>query len=131
MSGTVPHGKFYWNELMTDDVEKAKAFYAQLLGWSFTGMPIEGHQDATYTIALKGEEPVAGLVDKTLFVPAAVPSHWFSYIAVDDVDVAVQVVEGNGGQVVRPPFDVPDVGRIAIIMDATGAPLGLMTPANP
>ncbi len=34
-----PHGKFYWNELMTRDVEKAKKFYAEAMGWSFEAMP--------------------------------------------------------------------------------------------
>ena len=39
---TTTHGKFYWNELMTRDVERAKKFYADTLGWSFDGMPMPG-----------------------------------------------------------------------------------------
>jgi predicted enzyme related to lactoylglutathione lyase len=32
------HGTFYWNELMTRDAEKAKAFYAATLNWTFEAM---------------------------------------------------------------------------------------------
>ena len=27
------HGTFFWNELMTWSVDKAKAFYQETLGW--------------------------------------------------------------------------------------------------
>lgn len=120
-----PHAKFYWNELMTDDVEKAKAFYSAVLGWTFSEMPMEGGR--VYYVAMLGEEPVAGLMDKTDIVPPHVPPHWFGYISVDDVDARVALLQAKGGQVVRPPFDIEGVGRIAIVADATGAPLGLMT----
>ncbi|MDI4666381.1 VOC family protein [Xanthobacter autotrophicus] len=120
-----PHGKFYWNELMTDDVDKAKAFYGAVFGWTFAEMPMEG--DRLYYVAMIGEEPVAGLMDKTDIVPSHVPPHWFSYVSVDDVDARVALLEARGGQVVRAPFDIEGVGRIAIVADATGAPLGLMT----
>ena len=35
-----------------------------------------------------------------------------------------------GGEIRRPPFDIPGIGRIAMIADPTGAALGLMTPAS-
>jgi uncharacterized protein len=36
------HGTFYWNELMTRNVERAKKFYADTLGWSYETMPLQG-----------------------------------------------------------------------------------------
>ncbi len=54
------------------------------------------------------------------------PEHWFTYIAVDDVDSRVAKVEAAGGMVIRPPFDVPGVGRIAIVKDKGGAVCGWM-----
>jgi uncharacterized protein len=36
------HGTFNWNELMTRDVAKAKAFYGATLGWTFSDMPMQG-----------------------------------------------------------------------------------------
>ena len=123
-----PHGKFYWNELLTDDVEKAQAFYAATLGWTFSEMPMDGGR--SYYVALLGDEPVAGMMDKTDILPPQVPPHWFSYINVDDVGARVELLKAAGGQVIREPFDIPGVGRIAIVSDATGAPFGMMTAAE-
>ena len=52
------HGHFYWNELMTRDVDKAKAFYAATIGWSFDAMPMP---DGTYWVAKMGDAAVGGL----------------------------------------------------------------------
>ena len=49
-------------------------------------------------------------------------------MAVDDVDKRLEARVVAGGTIIRPPFDVPDVGRIAIIQDPTGAVMGWMTP---
>jgi len=35
------HGHFHWNELLTGDVERAKKFYAETLGWSFLPLPTD------------------------------------------------------------------------------------------
>ncbi|MEP9354954.1 VOC family protein [Xanthobacter sp. KR7-65] len=120
-----PHGKFYWNELLTDDLEKAKAFYGATLGWTFSPMPMDG--GATYYIAMLGDEPVAGMMDKTDVLPPEVPPHWFSYINVDDVQARLKALTAAGGRVMKEPFEIPGVGCIAIVADATGAPFGIMT----
>jgi uncharacterized protein len=119
------HGAFMWNELMTADVEKAKSFYAKTVGWTIEEMKLP---TGSYWIAKAGGTPVAGMMNMTGMVPPGTPPHWFSYLEVDDVDRRAKDVETNGGTVHRPPFDIPDVGRIAIVADATGAMLGLMTP---
>ena len=48
------HGNFYWNELMTRDVEKAKRFYGGSVGWTFDAMPMDGD---TYWVAKMGGQP--------------------------------------------------------------------------
>jgi predicted enzyme related to lactoylglutathione lyase len=50
-----------------------------------------------------------------------------SYVHVSDVDAAVQKVSASGGKVLHPCFDVPDVGRIAVVQDPGGAVIGIMT----
>lgn len=122
------HGHFYWNELMTTDVDKAKDFYARTLGWKYEDMPMP---DGVYhVISDGGEKPIGGLMAMPKEVPAGTPPHWFAYIAVDDVDKRVAALEKEGGTVLRPAFDVPGVGRIAIVQDATGAAMGWMTPSG-
>ena len=124
------HGKVWWNELNTRDTEGAKAYYGSVCGWSFDTMPMQdGSGD--YIVAKIGDDMVCGIFDLSL-VPGLdeVPSHWMTYFAVDDVDVAASETEAAGGQVMRPPWDVKGVGRISTIKDPTGAVMGLMTPAT-
>ncbi len=121
------HGTFYWNELMTRDVEGAKAFFAATLGWTFDAMPMPGF---TYHVAKSGDQAVGGIMDMAGMAPDDVPPHWMSYIDVDDVDARVAKAKAAGAEVMAEPFDVAGVGRIAIVKDPTGAVVGWITPAS-
>jgi predicted enzyme related to lactoylglutathione lyase len=120
-------GSFVWNELYTRDVEAAKEFYAATVGWTFEGMPMPG-QNRAYWLAKAAGKPVAGILDMSGIVPDSDPPHWLTYLEVDDIDRMLAEMQGRGGRIVRPPFDVPDFGRIAIGADATGAFLAWVTP---
>jgi predicted enzyme related to lactoylglutathione lyase len=121
------HGRFFWNELMTRDVEGAKRFYQSTIGWSFDPMPMP--DGGTYWVALSSGKPVAGIF--SLHAPEydGVPESWMSYLAVDDVDARVEKAIKAGAKLMKPIFDVPNVGRIAILQQPTGAGVGWMTPA--
>jgi uncharacterized protein len=121
------HGHFYWNELMTRDPEKAKAFYGSTVGWQFEGMPMEG---GTYWICKEGDTPVGGIFDMNAPEFADLPPHWFAYLAVDDVDARVARAIPTGAKLLRPIFDVAEVGRIAIVEDPVSAVLGWITPTR-
>lgn len=119
------HGEFHWNELMTRDVDKAKAFYENTIGWTFNAMPMP---TGTYNIAMLGDKPVGGLFEMNGDDFEGVPAHWMSYLSVDDIDVRLAKAKAEGATVVREPFDVPGVGRIAILTDGGGGTIGWMTP---
>jgi predicted enzyme related to lactoylglutathione lyase len=121
------HGSFHWNELMTHDAEKAKAFYEKTLGWTFEAMPMP---DGTYWVAKMDGEYVGGLFPLTAPQFAGVPEGWMAYIAVDDVDARVKKAQAAGATLMRPIFDVPNVGRIAILREPGGAGIGWMTPVK-
>ena len=122
------HGKVWWTELMTRDPARAKGFYADICGWSFDEMPME---NGTYHVGKVGDQMVIGIFDiSAMEGMEQMPPHWLSYLAVDDVDRAVEQTRDAGGQIHREPFDVAGVGRIAIIADPTGAAIGLMTPSE-
>jgi predicted enzyme related to lactoylglutathione lyase len=123
----VSHGNFAWNELYTRDVEAAKEFYAATVSWTFEGMPMPG-QNRTYWLAKAAGKPVAGILDMSGIVPDSDPPHWLTYLEVDDIDRMLAEVQSHGGKIVRPAFDVPEFGRIAIGADATGAFLAWVTP---
>ena len=121
------HGTIHWNELMTRDVAAARNYYENVAGWSFSTMPME---EGDYHIAKIGETMIAGMMDmSTMPGMENLPPHWFMYVAVDDVDASVTQTRDLDGQIMRDPFDVPGIGRIAIITDPSGAALGIMTPS--
>jgi predicted enzyme related to lactoylglutathione lyase len=120
------NGSFYWNELMTRDAEAAKKFYGATLGWTFEAMDQDG---STYWIAKVGDESVAGIY--TIEANDQETSEgWFAYVAVTDLSTALARATTGGGQVVREPWDVPGVGRIAIVNDNAGNAMGWMTPSE-
>src|SRR2546421_12124476 len=95
------HGRFVWYELMTTDMEAAKAFYADVVGW--------GTQDASmpgmaYTLFTAGGASVSGLMDlpedarRSGFKPG-----WLGYVGVDDVDASVDRIKQLGGGLHVPP----------------------------
>jgi len=120
------HGHFFWNELMTRDPETARAFYAATLGWTFDALPMDS---GTYLLAKLGDQPVGGIFPMNGPGFEGLPEHWFAYIAVDDIDARLDKAVQNGAAIMRPPFDVPGIGRIAILKEPGGAAIGWMTPA--
>jgi uncharacterized protein len=122
------HGKFHWNELMTRDVNRAKKFYADTIGWTFDAMPMPA--GGTYWVAMEDGEPAGGIFDISGAEYAGVPECWMSYLAVDDVDARVAKAVKAGAKLMKPAFDVPGVGRIAILTEPGGAGVGWITPAN-
>ena len=126
MADQPAHGIFVWNELNSRDPEAAKAFYAATLGWAFERMPLEDGHD--YWIIKLGEKEVGGIFYLAGPEFEGLCEHWLSYIAVDDVDARLVAVEKAGGRALRPAFDVPGVGRIAIVQDSQGAVAGWLTP---
>lgn len=122
------HGNFCWNELRTRDAERAMQFYRDTIGWTFerSATP-DGHD---YWLAMSGGRPVAGLFQLVSPRFDGVPESWMSFLAVDDVDTRVAKAVRSGAKLVMPIFDVPGVGRIAMLQEPSGAGIGWMTPAN-
>jgi predicted enzyme related to lactoylglutathione lyase len=122
------HGTFHWNELMARDVAAAKKFYADTIGWTYDGMPTPDGK--TYWVAKMGDQPVAGLFDISGPDYKGMPDGWMPYLAVDDVDARAKKAVAAGARMMKPAFDVPGVGRIAILMEPGGAGIGWITPAS-
>jgi predicted enzyme related to lactoylglutathione lyase len=122
------HGNFYWNELLTPDVERAKRFYDKTIGWTFEPMPMD--DGATYWVAKIGDKPVAGIFPTNRPEYKGVPEAWMSYLAVDNVDARVKKAVAAGAKLMKPIFDIPDVGRLAILTEPGGAAVGWITPVN-
>lgn len=111
------HGTVVWNELASGSADAAKVFYGGVFGW---GVEERTMPDFTYTEWLIGDRPVGGMLPLAA-IPADVPPHWLVYFAVDDCDAVAARAEELGGKVLRAPFDVPNVGRLAVLADDQGA----------
>ncbi len=115
------HGQISWHELTTPNTEAAMTFYGGLFGWSFDSFGPPGQ----YWLVQNGEDAVGGLMSKTAETPF--PQGWLFYVEVDDVEQAIVNATKFGGKSLVPPFDMPNVGRIAVIQDPSGAAVGIMT----
>jgi predicted enzyme related to lactoylglutathione lyase len=118
-------GQFSWVELGTTDSAAAKKFYGGLFGWTFEDMP--AGPDMVYTMAKLGNHHACALykMGKDMH---GVPPHWLSYVTVENVDQTTTKAKQNGGKAMKEPFDVMDVGRMAILTDPTGAHIALWQP---
>jgi predicted enzyme related to lactoylglutathione lyase len=116
-------GAMSWNELACRDVEAAKAFYTELLGW---GIDFQQHGDLTYTVVKVGDRVNGGIYDMTGMLPDEVPAHWFVWFTVDGTEAALERVLTLGGSLLREPWDSP-FGRMAVVADPQGPAFGLIT----
>lgn len=113
------HGAFVWHELMTSDVDKAKAFYGQLFGWQFQAVDMG---DMAYHVIHAGEQGIGGLFSNP--APEAPPA-WMGSVSVPDVDAAAARVPEAGGHLLLPPMEAGTFGRYATVMDPRGGILSL------
>jgi uncharacterized protein len=119
------HGQFSWNELVTTDPAAATTFYTQLFGWKTQDFPMPGF---VYTVVSASGAP-SGQGGIMPIPPAAtgMPPAWISYVTVDNVDTTVALAEKLGGKIMMPPRDIPEVGRIAVLLDPQGAAIAIIT----
>ncbi|MGF1615358.1 MAG: VOC family protein [Gammaproteobacteria bacterium] len=117
------HGAFSWCELMTTDVEAAKAFYSKLFGWSTDDESMPG---MNYTLVKAGGKEIGGIMAMPSSAQGT-PPMWGAYVTVDDVDATAQTAEELGGRVLISPQDIPEVGRFCVIQDPQGAVINAIT----
>jgi uncharacterized protein len=111
------NGRFVWFDLMTSDLQGAKTFFGDLIGWklkSFGG-------DYDMWTASDGQE-IGGLMKLPDEARAAgAPPHWIGYVQTSDVDATARRAQQLGGKVLVPGTDIPNVGRFAVLSDPQGA----------
>jgi len=123
------HGRFAWYELITTDVEAAKAFYTSVMGWGAWDVSPPG---MAYVLFTAGKASVSGL----MHLPddarqRGAQPNWLGYVAVDDVDAAADRVARLGGVVHVPPTEVPNISRFSVFADPQTARLAAFKWLNP
>jgi hypothetical protein len=118
-----------WNELLTTDVAKVKPFYEGLFGWKAEDMEMPDGPGPYTVWNLPGSEPGMGGAMKTPM--EGMPSFWNVYFQVDDTDSIVKKAKDLGASVMAEPMDIPEVGRMAAIVDPQGATFSVLKSTNP
>ncbi len=127
------HGAVNFNNLHTDDLEVAKAFYGAVFDWETidVGSPmwtLPGYGDHLEEInpGTRASFEEMGAPEGFIDVVAAVlpreggPARWSVTFAVDDADAAAEQARGLGGSVLAEPQDAPWV-RFTVLADPAGA----------
>ena len=109
-------------ELNTTDVAKAKGFYGKLFDWELEDVPMD---DGAYTMIKVGSGTGGGLMKHP--VPGE-RSMWLAYVQVDDIAAATKKAKSLGSTIMKDVTEVSDFGWLSIIVDPTGAVLGLWKP---
>lgn len=116
-------GTLVWNELITDRPDAALDFYRSVVGLDSVAMPIPGGDD--YTVLQVRGDGVGGCIRP----PAPdVPNHWHVYFCTDDADATVTKATAEGGALMADPFELPTVGRMAVLEDPQGAVFSILEP---
>lgn len=113
-------GQPCWADLMTSDLPRAREFYTRLFGWTASD---SGSEYGNYVTFRKGDADVAGMSSQE--PGSRLPDAWTTYLSVTDADAAVAVARAAGAAVLAEPMTVGTMGRMAILMDPTGAPFGV------
>jgi predicted enzyme related to lactoylglutathione lyase len=122
-------GEFVWSEIAATDADKTQAFYENVFGWSFKKGDASNTGMDYREFSTGGDRPVGGLyqIDPAWFGGNPPPAHWMIYVAVDDVDANAELAKSLAGEVHK-VMDIPNVGRMAIVQDPTGAMIATFKP---
>jgi len=119
-------------EIQADDLERAKAFYADVFGWTYddwsavTGSPYWG----VHTGDPAGPGIDGGLMARP--APAAGAGSGANAailtMGVDDYDATAAVIESAGGQVALPKTALPGMAWQGYFLDTEGNTFGIHQP---
>ncbi|MFF4040019.1 VOC family protein [Streptomyces sp. NPDC001816] len=115
-----PEGTPCWADAMFSDVEGAKSFYGEVLGWTFGEAASEY---GNYTQAYANGKAVAAVVPP---MPGQEgQSQWCLYFASPDATTTAARIRDNGGEVLMEPMQVGDFGTMCLALEPSGAVFGV------
>ena len=112
-----PVGTPTWTDLMTPDIDAARAFYHAVFGWEYD---IGGPEFGGYTTARLGPRTTVGLMGNQPDAPP-MPAAWSLYFATDNIEADVARAVELGAKVLYPAMVVGEFGSMATCEDPTGA----------
>jgi uncharacterized protein len=125
MSTTPRPGTITWTDLTVEHAERLRDFYAAVVGWTPSPVPMGGYSDFAMNVDGEG---VAGIC-YARGGNADLPPYWLIYITVEDLDDSIATCQRLGGSVVTPPRGYGG-GRFCVIKDPAGAVCALYQPPD-
>jgi uncharacterized protein len=107
-------------DVPAEDIERAKKFYAKLLGWKFESWPGMEFNLIT-TTNLDGSPGVGGGIGKRM----ETSQRMMNYFGVNSIDASMKQVTSLGGKLTSPRMPVPGMGWLVNCMDTEGNAFGL------
>ncbi|MFF4394814.1 VOC family protein [Streptomyces sp. NPDC001480] len=115
-----PEGTPCWADAMFGDVERAKGFYGDVLGWTFGE---SSSQYGNYTQAYADGKAVAAVVPPLSGQEGH--SQWCLYLASADAAATAGRIREHGGEVLMEPMRVGEFGTMCLAREPAGAVFGL------
>ena len=122
-------------EIHATDVQRAKAFYSGLFGWTFG--PMQGAEEIEYHLIegndIGSDKGLSGGIMRRMGEPPAQGSPvrgGTMTFEVPDCEASYEWALANGGAEALPPMDYPGIGRAAYVEDGQGNIVGMITPAK-
>ncbi len=119
-------GTMNWNECQTRDAEAAGKFYEAVFGVEVKAFPSAEGMPPYNVIHVDGRG-VAGIFEINERM-GDTPPNWSTVFAVADHDAAVAKARELGGTVLAEGMDLPEIGRLAVLQDPTGAVFQILQP---
>lgn len=107
-------------EIPAENPAAAGTFYSNVFGWQMTT-----NTEHNYVIFQSENGPRGGFADPANAALGYQPDRVLVYLATDDIDATLAVIETHGGKTIIPKTVIPNVGEWAIFTDPNGNHLGL------
>jgi predicted enzyme related to lactoylglutathione lyase len=116
-----------WDEVWTDDVERATSFYQAVMGFDYTDHDIDD-SDRNYRVLSMGDQPRAGVMEMPF---EDVRPVWVNYIRVKNPAALTARAQELGGKVLVEAREREIGGIVALVAGPSGAGIALQTwPTN-
>jgi len=127
-------GDMAWMDLSVPNAEQVKDFYQKILGWQSEVVSMSCDKESYVDFALKTHDNIASKeTSSNSFVTGIchakgsntnMPAVWLPYFLVADIEVAVTIVQAEGGQLVTEIRFMGD-DQFVVIKDPAGAQCAL------
>jgi len=117
-------GEFCWSEIYTTNVDDARGFYGEVLGWTFDEMKM-GDMPPYLMFHVQGKAQGGMCLLQEEHKKHNVPPHWLNFLYAEDVDDLTAKAKNLGATIQVGPMAVGEAGKMSIVTSPTGETFAL------